>query len=192
MAYDIGPRIGIDGEAEFRKAINNINTNIRTLGTEMLAVTSAYDANDKSAAALTARNEVLVKQIDAQKEGLAASAEKYGDNDEKTQRWQQTVNKATADLNKLERQLAENKRTIQDVEESTSDASEETAEFGEAADRAAGGAERRTRHGGPGEPDFLRHPGSPERPEGSGQRSVEPGRKHQRVPGGPGEAEHRL
>lgn len=119
MAYDIGPRIGIDGEAEFRKAINNINTNIRTLGTEMLAVTSAYDANDKSAAALTARNEVLVKQIDAQKEklaklqeGLAASAEKYGDNDEKTQRWQQTVNKATADLNQMERQLAENTREL--------------------------------------------------------------------------------
>ena len=61
MSYDIGPRIGIDGEAEFRKAINNINTNIKTLGTEMLAVTSAYDANDKSAAALTSRNEVLVK-----------------------------------------------------------------------------------------------------------------------------------
>lgn len=149
MAYDIGPRIGIDGEAEFRRAIQSINTNIKTLGTEMLAVTSAYDANDKSAAALTARNEVLVKQIDAQKEklaklqeGLAASAEKYGDNDEKTQRWQQTVNKATADLNKMERQLAENKRTLQDVEESTSDASEETAEFGDAADRAAGGAER--------------------------------------------------
>ena len=145
MANDIGPRIGIDGEAEFRRAIQSINTNIRTLGTEMLAVTSAYDANDKSAAALTARNEVLVKQIDAQKEklaklqeGLAASAEKYGDNDDKTQRWQQTVNKATADLNKMERQLAENKRTLQDVEESTSDASEETAEFGEAADRAAG------------------------------------------------------
>ena len=119
MAYDIGPRIGIDGEAEFRRAIQSINTNIKTLGTEMLAVTSAYDANDKSAAALTARNEVLVKQIDAQKEklaklqeGLAASAEKYGDNDEKTQRWQQTVNKATADLNKLERQLAESKEQL--------------------------------------------------------------------------------
>lgn len=119
MAYDIGPRIGIDGEAEFRRAINSINTNIRTLGTEMLAVTSAYDANDKSAAALTAQNEVLVKQIDAQKEklaklqeGLAASAEKYGDNDEKTQRWQQTVNKATADLNKMERELAENTKEL--------------------------------------------------------------------------------
>lgn len=119
MAYDIGPRIGIDGEAEFRRAINNINTNIKTLGTEMLAVTSAYEANDKSAAALTARNEVLVKQIDAQKEklaklqeGLAASAEKYGDNHENTLRWQQTVNKATADLNNMERQLAENSREL--------------------------------------------------------------------------------
>lgn len=115
MAYDIGPKIGIDGEADFRKAIQNINTNIKTLGTEMLAVTSAYDANDKSVAALTSRNEVLVKQIDAQKEklaklqeGLAASVEKYGESDEKTQRWQQTVNKATAELNKLERQLDQN------------------------------------------------------------------------------------
>lgn len=149
MAYDIGPRIGIDGEAEFRRAIQNINTNIKTLGTEMLAVTSAYDANDQSAAALTARNEVLAKQIDAQKEklaklqeGLAASAEKYGDQDEKTQRWQQMVNRATAELNRMERQLAENESSLQDVGESTSDASSGTESFADAADQAAGGAER--------------------------------------------------
>ena len=37
MAYDIGPKIGIDGEAEFRKAIQNINTNIKTLGTDTAA-----------------------------------------------------------------------------------------------------------------------------------------------------------
>lgn len=138
MAYDIGPRIGIDGEAEFRKAIQNINTNIRTLGTEMLAVTSAYDANDRSAAALTARNQVLVKQIDAQKEklaklqeGLAASAEKYGDSDEKTQRWQQTVNKATAELNSMERELAENSQALQDNGRELDSASEKASQFGE-------------------------------------------------------------
>ncbi len=138
MSYDIGPRIGIDGEAEFRRAINNINTNIRTLGTEMLAVTSAYDANDRSAAALTARNQVLVKQIDAQKEklaklqeGLAASAEKYGDNDEKTQRWQQTVNKATADLNSMERELAENSQALQNNGRELDSAAEKTTNFGE-------------------------------------------------------------
>lgn len=149
MSYDIGPKIGIDGEAEFRKAIQSINTNIKTLGTEMLAVTSAYDANDKSVAALTSRNEVLVKQIDAQKEklaklqeGLAASVEKYGESDEKTQRWQQTVNRATAELNQMERQLAENERALQDTEGSLSDASSGTEEFGGAADHAAGRAER--------------------------------------------------
>lgn len=133
MAYDIGPKLGIDGEAEFRKAIQNINTNIRTLGTEMLAVTSAYDKNDKSAAALTSRNEVLVKQIDAQKEklaklqeGLAASRDKYGEADEKTQRWQQTVNKATADLNQMERQLQENTR---ELEGNTGEVKENTDEL---------------------------------------------------------------
>ena len=137
MSYDIGPRIGIDGEAEFRKAINNINTNIKTLGTEMLAVTSAYDANDKSAAALTSRNEVLVKQIDAQKEklaklqeGLEASAGKYGESDEKTQRWQQTVNRATAELNQMERQLAENTKELDNQGSSLDGLKEKLRSFG--------------------------------------------------------------
>lgn len=138
MAYDIGPKIGIDGEAEFRRAIQNINTNIKTLGTEMLAVTSAYDANDKSAAALTSRNEVLVKQIDAQKEklaklqeGLAAAAEKYGENDEKTLRWQQTVNVATSELNKMERQLAGNNQSLEDLANQENEASESTRKVGD-------------------------------------------------------------
>ena len=48
MPVDIGPRIGIDGEAEFRKELANINQQLRTLGSEMQAVTSSFDANDKS------------------------------------------------------------------------------------------------------------------------------------------------
>lgn len=147
MPYDIGPKIGIDGEAEFRQAIRNINTNIKTLGTEMLAVTSAYDANDKSAAALTSRNEVLIKQIEAQKEklrllqeGLAASAEKYGENDERTQRWQQTVNAATANLNNLERQLAGNNQALDDLAEQEGEASDNTREIGSSMEETAGAA----------------------------------------------------
>ena len=70
MAYNIGAKIGIDGEAEFRSAIKGINTNLKTLGTEMLAVTSSFDKNDKSMQALTAQNKVLNKQIDEQKNKL--------------------------------------------------------------------------------------------------------------------------
>lgn len=119
MAYDIGPKIGIEGEKEFRAAISQINTSLKTLGTEMAVVASSYDKGDKSASALAARNEVLAKQVDAQKnklaelqKGLEASSEKYGENDEKTQKWQQAVNKATAELNNMERELKENEAAL--------------------------------------------------------------------------------
>lgn len=39
---------------------------------------------------------------------MAASANKYGENDEKTLKWKAAVNTATASLNTMERQLAEN------------------------------------------------------------------------------------
>lgn len=123
MAYDIGPRIGIEGEAEFRKAITQINQNIKTLGTEMAAVTSAYDKNDKSAENLTDQNKVLNKQIEAQrdklekvKDMLAASAKETGENSVQTQKWQAVVNTATADLNKMERQLQENNIALRNMD----------------------------------------------------------------------------
>ena len=112
MSVDIGPRIGIDGEKEFRQELNNINQQLRTLGSEMKAVTSAFEDGDQSEAALAAQTDVLNRQIDAQRQkltqlqkGLDASAQKYGENDTKTLRWQQAVNEATASLNKMESQL---------------------------------------------------------------------------------------
>lgn len=136
MAYDIGPRIGIEGEAEFRKQIQSITTVQKTLATEMQAVTSAFDKNDQSQENLTAQNKVLTKQIDAQKQkldllrdGLAAAAEKYGENDKVTQGWQQAVNKATADLNKMERQLQGNNDVLSKVDDATDDASDGIDDF---------------------------------------------------------------
>ena len=35
MPVDIGPRIGIDGEKEFRDELNNISQQVRTFGSEM-------------------------------------------------------------------------------------------------------------------------------------------------------------
>ena len=114
MAYDIGPKIGMDGEAEFRKSLQNINQQLKTLGSEMKAVTSAFADGDKSEEALAAQTDVLNRQIDAQQKkleelqkGLDASAQKYGENDTRTLKWAQSVNNAAADLNKLKSQLAQ-------------------------------------------------------------------------------------
>lgn len=113
MPVDIGPRIGIDGEKEFRKELQNINQQLRTLGSEMKAVTSAFDENTDSQEALAAQAQVLNRQIDTQKQklsqlekGLQMSSEKYGENDSRTQKWAQAVQDATATLNRMQSQLS--------------------------------------------------------------------------------------
>ena len=35
MGYDIGPRIGVEGEREFKQAISGINKDMAVLGSEM-------------------------------------------------------------------------------------------------------------------------------------------------------------
>lgn len=143
MAYDIGPKIGIEGEAGFRQAINGINTNLKTLGTEMLAVTSQFDKNEKSTESLTAKNVVLNKQIDEQtnklselEKGLKASADKYGENDKVTQGWRQAVNKATADLNGMQRELKSNTDVIENAKNPTDNLAEGISDIGKNADKS--------------------------------------------------------
>lgn len=137
MAYDIGPKVGIEGEAEFKKAIADINRSLKTMGTEMKAVTSAYDKNDQSSEKLTAQNEVLNKQIDAQKNklnNLKAMLEKskaaYGENDAQTQKYQQAVNLATADLNKMERELKKNESALDDAGKAADNSGSRFEKFG--------------------------------------------------------------
>ena len=122
MSFDIGPKVGIEGEAEFKKAIADINRSLKTMGTEMKAVTSAYDKNDKSSENLTAQNEVLTRRIEEQKNKLNElksmldkSKAAYGENDAQTQKYQQAVNLATADLNKMERELKNNEVALNDA-----------------------------------------------------------------------------
>ena len=112
MAVNIGPRIGIDGEAEFRKEINDLIQQQKTLASEMKAVTSAFDKNDKSQENLEGQSRVLTKQIETQeqkiqklKQGLEAATNQFGEADSRTQKWQQAVNEAAADLNGMSRAL---------------------------------------------------------------------------------------
>ena len=138
MAVNIGPRIGIDGEAEFRKQINNLIQQQKTLASEMKAVTSAFDKNDKSQESLTAQAKVLNQQIQVQQqrvaklqEGLAAAAKQFGETDTRTQKWQQSVNEATADLNRMKSQLSSLENGVDDVGNAMESASREAASFGD-------------------------------------------------------------
>lgn len=71
MAYDIGVRLGVDGEKAFRSSINAINANIKSMGSELKAVTAQFAKNADSEEALTAKNQVLAKSIAATKEKIS-------------------------------------------------------------------------------------------------------------------------
>ena len=131
MAVNIGPKIGIDGEAQFRKEINNLIQQQKTLSSEMKAVTSAFDKNTSAEEKSSATSKVLTQQIEVQKNRLQQlndmldkSTQKFGENDTRTLKWKEAVNSATAELNKMERQL-------QDTGEEVDDAGEKFSGFGD-------------------------------------------------------------
>ena len=112
MTDSFGLKIGLEGEKEFKDTLVSINQSFQVLGSEIKLVESQFDKNDNSMQALTARNEVLQKSIEAQKQkiktlrsALANAAESFGQNDRWTQNWQIQLNTAQAELNKMEKEL---------------------------------------------------------------------------------------
>lgn len=112
MAVNIGPKIGIDGEAEYRKQINDIITSTKTLSAEMKALKSAFDAEGKSIENNEKQRENLNKQIALQEQRVEAvskmleeSRAKFGENSSQTEKWRQALANAETDLNNLRREL---------------------------------------------------------------------------------------
>lgn len=122
MADNFGLKIGVEGEREFKQALADINQSFKVLGSEMALATSQFEKNDKSIQAVTSRNAVLNKEIDAQKEKIATlkaaldnAASSFGENDRRTQNWQIQLNKAQAELNGMERELEESADDADDL-----------------------------------------------------------------------------
>lgn len=128
MSYDLGPKIGIDGETEFRKQISAINTNLKTLGSEMKVVTTAFIGQENSEKSLTAQNQVLGKtvtelssKLDLQKKMLEKVSSEYEEGDEHIAKYQQMVNRTQAELNKAEAEIRKNNETMQDLGKTAED-----------------------------------------------------------------------
>ena len=77
MAYDIGPRVGIQGEAEFKKQIDSINNALRECGSEMKALTSEFESNANSQDALIAKNKNLQRELDLQEQKMSVLQGQY-------------------------------------------------------------------------------------------------------------------
>lgn len=138
MATNIGPKIGIDGEAEYRKQINNIIQQAKTLDSEMKAVTSSFTKSTSAEEKSAATSKILAQQIEVQKQRvqelssmLEKSAQKYGENDTRTLKWKEAVNKATAELNKMENELSDAADSTDDLGDAMDDAGDNALTFGD-------------------------------------------------------------
>ena len=149
MATDIGVKVGVDGESEFKRALAEINSSIKTLGTESKLVASQFDKNDKSVQALTARNEILNKQIEEQTkkvkvctEGLENAKKQYGENSEQVKKWQQKLNLAQAELNDMQRELKQNEKAMEETTTAEKEGTEQTKEYAKATEDAGDQSEK--------------------------------------------------
>ena len=148
-SYTIGPKIGLDGEKEFRAQLNGINETLRTLDTELKKTASEFEDNADSQEALTKQNEILNKEIEQQekkltevKKALEYSKKEYGDSATQTQKWQRVLNNTETDLNKLRSQVKKNENAINSMDSSVEKADDSIDELGDSADATADKTEK--------------------------------------------------
>lgn len=142
--YTIGPKIGLDGEKEFRNQLNNINEILRTLDSELKKTASEFEDNADSQEALTKQNEILNKKIDQQekkltevKKALEYAKSEYGDSASATLKWQRVLNNTETDLNKLQNQVKKNESAMDSMDSAVEKAADSLDEMGDSASDAA-------------------------------------------------------
>lgn len=96
MAVNIGPQIGLNGEAAYTKSLKNIIAQSKALQAEMKAVTSAFDANDSSQKKLESQINVLNKQIETQQQRVKLLGDAYTQSSDKVDKLNQELQDAVS------------------------------------------------------------------------------------------------
>ena len=116
----INTKVKMDGEREYRAALAQINAGLKNLGAEMRSVEQDFTDNADSIEALSAKNDVLSRQIDTQKEKvetlrevLQKAGESYGEADKRTIDWKTTLIDAETKLKQMQASLEENNDALE-------------------------------------------------------------------------------
>lgn len=128
MALNIGPRIQVDGEKEYRESMSRIIQQTKTLGAELGALTAGFGRSNDAVKNAHETSRVLTAQIEKQREAISKmtgmlnqSSKEWGDSDVKTQQYQQNIYKAQAELAQMEANLRKVNAELR-VEQSVADA----------------------------------------------------------------------
>ena len=132
-------RIELDGEKQYKQALSELNNGNKVLASEMKKLSAEYKGNEDSIKALTAKGDLLQRQLLQQKDkvqtlrdALANAAQQYGEADKRTQSWQIQLNNAEAAQYDLERAIEENNK---EIKKQTDGFAEETQTVGKLGDQ---------------------------------------------------------
>lgn len=133
----ISTSIKLDGEAEFKKQMSNVNSELKTLRTEMAYSEETFKGQANTMEALTAKDKLLRREIEQQEEKVRAleqavsdASEAYGDNDKRTDSWRQSLNRAKTELIKMNRELEDTDQYLDEAKRSADKTADSIDGFG--------------------------------------------------------------
>lgn len=125
MPENIGPKIGIDGYADFTRSMRNIISQSKELASEMKLVTSAFDKNDASQDKLAAQMQVLNKQINLQTKRVDLLGDRYGESEKKVAELRTQLQKTAQEYGDTSKEVLKVQQALDRQETATSKAKTE-------------------------------------------------------------------
>lgn len=136
MPVNIGPRIGIEGEDEYRKQITNLVQSTKTLDAQMKALEATSDKEAtaqekaaKKAELLSQKQKEQEKRIEALNKMVEESAKQTGENSTQTLKWKEALANAETELNKTNTELENAQAAADGYSTEAEDATGKTSEF---------------------------------------------------------------
>lgn len=145
MSYNIGPKIGIDGEAEFRRQISRINSEYKSMVSYTEAVTKAMEDNGDEQGKLEAQSKGLQKQLEVQNKkyeelgkALKKVYETFGAGSDEALRLEGAMFDTNSTIERLEMELDDTHKAMlkladgmDEVGDASSEAEAEVLSFGD-------------------------------------------------------------
>lgn len=138
MGDTIGARLAIEGEREFKQALQNADAQLKALSSSLDLSAAKFAGQENSMEALSARYSVLEKQYDTQakkvdliRQRLEQSAKEYGENSNQTLYWQTALNRAETQLEKIRKKLQDTGGSLEAYDNGMEEAKDETNGFSE-------------------------------------------------------------
>lgn len=118
----INTKIKLDGEAEYKQAVKEINAALGNLDSKLKNLDETYKDSEGSVEGLTKKNEVLNQKILTQKEKIdelrkmvQSAGKSLGEHSAATQNYQKQLNNAETALLKMEKALRDNTKQLKDA-----------------------------------------------------------------------------